>query len=74
MTGWRAGNITTFDRIFSKNDKALIRTTLFRNKVDDEISRPRVWAVHFQQAVGGMGDECAGLLPMANYLASAADR
>ena len=67
MTGWRAGNITTFDRIFSKNDKALIRTTLFRNKVDDEIFKATGVGCAAQQTVGGMGDECAGLLPMANY-------
>lgn len=67
MTGWRAGNITTFDRIFSGNDKALIRTTLFRNKVDDEIFKATGVGCAAQQTIGGMGNECAGLLPMANY-------
>ena len=67
MTGWRAGNITTFDHIFSQNDTALIRTTLFRNKLDDEIFKAVGVGCAAQQSAGSLSKDCKGQLPMANY-------
>lgn len=67
ITGWRAGNITNFDHIFSDSDHALIRTTLFRNKIDNEIFKATGVGCAQQTTAGGMSKECAGMLPMSNY-------
>ncbi|WP_278939853.1 TonB-dependent receptor [Pseudomonas helleri] len=67
ITGWRAGNITNFDHIFSDSDHALIRTTLFRNKIDNEIFKATGVGCAQQTTTGGMSKECAGMLPMSNY-------
>ena len=66
ITGWRAGNITTFDQIFGDNDHALIRTTLFSNKIDDEIFKATGVGCAAQTAAGSMSKDC-GSAPMPNY-------
>ena len=66
ITGWRAGNITTFDHIFGDNDHALIRTTLFSNKIDDEIFKATGVGCAAQTAAGSMSKDC-GSAPMPNY-------
>ena len=65
ITGWRAGNITTFDQIFGDNDHALIRTTLFSNKIDDEIFKATGVGCAAQTASGGMTQDCGPNMP--NY-------
>jgi TonB-dependent heme/hemoglobin receptor family protein/TonB-dependent hemoglobin/transferrin/lactoferrin receptor family protein len=66
ITGWRAGNITTFDQIFGDNDHALIRTTLFSNKIDDEIFKATGVGCAAQTAAGSMSKDC-GSAHMPNY-------
>ena len=65
ITGWRAGNITTFDQIFGENDHALIRTTLFRNKIDDEIFKATGVGCAAQTADVSMSTACGPNMP--NY-------
>ena len=65
ITGWRAGNISTFDQIFGDNDHALVRTTLFHNTVDDEIFKATGVGCAAQTASGGMTQDCGPNMP--NY-------
>lgn len=65
ITGWRGGNITTFDKIFGDNDHALVRTTLFRNTVDDEIFKATGVGCAAQTPTVSMSDACGPNMP--NY-------
>ena len=65
ITGWRGGNITTFDKIFGDNDHALVRTTLFRNTVDDEIFKATGVGCAAQTPTVSMTDACGPNMP--NY-------
>ena len=65
ITGWRGGNITTFDKIFGDNDHALVRTTLFRNTVDDEIFKATGVGCAAQTPTLSMSDACGPNMP--NY-------
>ena len=65
ITGWRGGNITTFDKIFGENDHALVRTTLFRNTVDDEIFKATGVGCAAQTPTLSMSDACGPNMP--NY-------
>lgn len=67
ITGWRAGNITTFNQIFGEHDTALIRTTLFRNKIDDEIFKAIGVGCAAQQTSSSMTDDCGNMMPMSVY-------
>ncbi|NNA18772.1 TonB-dependent hemoglobin/transferrin/lactoferrin family receptor [Pseudomonas lundensis] len=66
ITGWRAGNITNFDQIFTDSDHALIRTTLFQNTVDNEIFKATGVGCAAQTAAGSLSKDCGpGNIP--NY-------
>jgi len=65
ITGWRGGNITTFDQIFGDSDHALVRTTLFHNTVDDEIFKATGVGCAAQTVSGGMTKDCGPNMP--NY-------
>ena len=67
ITGWRAGNITTFNGLFGENDTALIRTTLFRNKIDNEIFKATGVGCAAQQDASSMTEDCGDMMPMSVY-------
>lgn len=67
ITALRAGNITTLSNVFTDQDNVLIRTTLFRNKIDDEIFKATGIGCP-EQLVNGqsIAKACGGGL-MSNY-------
>ena len=65
ITGWRGGNITTFDQIFGDSDHALVRTTLFHNTVDDEIFKATGVGCAAQTVDVSMSTACGPNMP--NY-------
>ncbi|POA46219.1 TonB-dependent receptor [Pseudomonas sp. MPR-ANC1] len=68
ITGWRAGNISHFSNVFTDNDNVQIRTTLYRNKIDDEIFKATGVGCQNQAIKGGTIDsDCKGSGPMSNY-------
>lgn len=68
ITGWRAGNISHFSSVFTEHDNVQIRTTLFRNKIDDEIFKATGVGCQNQVITGGsLGDSCKGSAPLGNY-------
>ncbi|WP_064119732.1 TonB-dependent receptor [Pseudomonas fluorescens] len=68
ITGWRAGNISNFANVFTERDNVQIRTTLFRNKIDDEIFKATGVGCENQAIKGGtIASDCKGSGPMGNY-------
>ena len=68
ITGWRAGNISHFSNVFADHDNVQIRTTLFRNKIDDEIFKATGIGCQNQWNKGGsIATDCKGSGPMSNY-------
>jgi hemoglobin/transferrin/lactoferrin receptor protein len=68
ITGWRAGNISNFANVFTDRDNVQIRTTLFRNKIDDEIFKATGVGCENQAIKGGtIASDCKGSGPMGNY-------
>jgi hemoglobin/transferrin/lactoferrin receptor protein len=68
ITGWRAGNISSFANVFADHDSVQIRTTLMRNKIDDEIFKATGVGCENQAIKGGtIATDCKGSGPMGNY-------
>ncbi|WP_085632210.1 MULTISPECIES: TonB-dependent receptor [unclassified Pseudomonas] len=68
ITGWRAGNISHFAGVFTDHDNVQVRTTLFRNKIDDEIFKATGIGCENQAIKGGsISTDCKGMGPMGNY-------
>ncbi|WP_444436613.1 TonB-dependent hemoglobin/transferrin/lactoferrin family receptor [Pseudomonas sp. A6] len=64
----RLGNIVNLPDLFVAGDNLQVRTTLFQNRIKDEIFRTRSVACE-QQSIddGSIGGSCAGMLPLSNY-------
>ncbi|VVN23002.1 TonB-dependent heme receptor A [Pseudomonas fluorescens] len=68
ITGWRAGNISSFSNVFTDHDNVQVRTTLMRNKIEDEIFKATGVGCENQAIKGGsIGSDCKGSGPMGNY-------
>ena len=67
ITALRAGNITNLSNVFTDQDMVLIRTTLFRNEIDDEIFKATGIGCPEQLVTGeSISKSCGGGL-MSNY-------
>lgn len=67
ITALRAGNVTDFSGVLSNNDNLQIRTTLFHNKIKDEIFKNTGFECQAQTVVGGnIGTTCGNYL-IGNY-------
>ncbi|MGY2291755.1 TonB-dependent hemoglobin/transferrin/lactoferrin family receptor [Pseudomonas sp. SDO528_S397] len=68
ITAITVGNITNFANVMSQGDNLQLRTSLFHNRIEDEIFRATGVGCENQTVVGGsIADSCKGLPPMANY-------
>ncbi|WP_422417815.1 TonB-dependent hemoglobin/transferrin/lactoferrin family receptor [Pseudomonas sp. GZD-222] len=67
MTALRAGNITTLSDVFTDNDNVLIRTTLFRNEIEDEIFKATGIGCPEQLVSGQSISKACGKGLMSNY-------
>ncbi|APC15542.1 TonB-dependent receptor [Pseudomonas frederiksbergensis] len=68
ITALRAGNITSFANVFADRDSVQIRTTLFHNKIEDEIFRATGVGCEHQAIKGGtIASDCKNMGPMGNY-------
>lgn len=67
ITGVRVGSISDFSNVFVQGDSAQVRTTLFRNKITDEIFKATGVGCQEQLVTGGsIANTCGGGL-MGNY-------
>lgn len=64
----RGGAVLNLPNLFTYDDSLQIRTTLFRNKIKDEIFKSRGIGCENQAINGGtVGTACKGDLPLSNY-------
>lgn len=67
ITALRVGSVFDFDNLLSANDSAQVRTTLFRNHIEDEIFKATGIGCPQQLLTGGsIANTCGGGL-MSNY-------
>ncbi|WP_276330885.1 TonB-dependent receptor [Stutzerimonas kirkiae] len=64
----RAGSVVTLNDLLQSGDNLQVRTTLFHNRISDEIFKFRSIACERQAIEGGsISAKCAELLPLPNY-------
>ncbi|WP_350613512.1 TonB-dependent hemoglobin/transferrin/lactoferrin family receptor [Pseudomonas sp. HY7a-MNA-CIBAN-0227] len=68
ITAITVGNITDFANVIAKGDNLQLRTTLFHNKIEDEIFKATGVGCENQTIVGGtISESCKGMPAMSNY-------
>lgn len=67
ITALRVGNVTDFSGLFSSDDNLQVRTTLFHNKVKDEIFKNLGVECQAQNVVGGSIAKTCGNYLIGNY-------
>ncbi|MBA1295999.1 TonB-dependent hemoglobin/transferrin/lactoferrin family receptor [Pseudomonas lurida] len=67
ITSITVGNITSFDNLIAQDDSLQVRTTLFHNKVEDEIFKATGVGCQNQAINGGTISTACPPGPMANY-------
>jgi len=67
ITSITVGNITSFDNLIAQDDSLQVRTTLFHNKVEDEIFKATGVGCQNQAINGGTISTACPPGPMSNY-------
>ncbi|QJI27717.1 TonB-dependent hemoglobin/transferrin/lactoferrin family receptor [Pseudomonas sp. ADAK18] len=68
ITSITLGNITSFANVIVSGDNLQLRTTLFHNKIEDEIFKATGVGCENQALNGGsISSACQGMGPMSNY-------
>jgi len=68
ITAITAGNITNFSNLVSHGDNLQLRTTLFHNRIEDEIFKATGIGCERQlTVVGSVGDVCTDMASKTNY-------
>ncbi|MFC6300260.1 TonB-dependent receptor [Pseudomonas spelaei] len=68
ITAITVGNITNFANVVANGDNLQLRTTLFHNRIEDEIFKATGVGCENQTLVGGtINESCKGMPAMSNY-------